>query len=81
MKALAIAAALALAVVSAEAASSRQKSKGYQAPEPRIACTVVGCLPVPRGCYPAPGRTLDGTPSGYDVMVCGRGAYTMYGYR
>jgi len=47
--------------------------------QPQIACTEVGCLPVPRGCYPTGGKTLDGLPSGFDVMVCpGRG--TMYGH-
>jgi hypothetical protein len=83
MKALAIAAALALAAVPTEAASNKQTSKRdrAQAPQPRIACTVVGCLPVPPGCYPASGLRSDGTPTGYDVMVCGGGAYTIYGYR
>lgn len=84
MKAFVLVAALALVATSAEAAT-RKKSRNYAKP-PRatsgqIACTQVGCLPVPRGCHPAPGRTWNGDPTGFDVMVCGGGAYTMYGRR
>jgi hypothetical protein len=82
MKVLMLVAALALLAVPAEAAS-KKKYRGYPAAHgragPQIACTAVGCLRVPRGCYPAPGRTFDGDPSGFDVMVCGRGSYSMYG--
>lgn len=47
------------------------------ASQPQIACTDVGCLPVPRGCFPTGGKTMDGTPTGFDVMVCPGG--TRYG--
>jgi hypothetical protein len=43
-------------------------------PRAQIACTVVGCSPVPRGCVPRPGRTWSGLPSGFDVIVCPPGA-------
>jgi hypothetical protein len=81
MKIILIAAILGFVVQPAEAA--KNKSKRYQAyaAQPRIACTPAGCIPVQRGCYPAPGRTFDGDPSGFDVMVCGGGSYTMYGHR
>ena len=39
-------------------------------PHSQIACTVVGCSPVPAGCVPRPGRTWSGLPSGFDVIVC-----------
>lgn len=39
-------------------------------PQQRIACTVLGCNPVPAGCGSTYGRTLGGTPTGYDVVVC-----------
>ena len=70
-------AALAIAVP-AEAAA-KKKAKRVYAPPQQIACTEVGCLPVPRGCHPAGGKTWDGLPSGFDVMVCPGG--TMYGRR
>ena len=38
--------------------------------QPQIACTDVGCLPVPRGCFPTGGKTFDGLPTGFDVTVC-----------
>lgn len=38
--------------------------------QPMIACTVLGCAPVPRGCHPETGYTLDGIPFGYDVIAC-----------
>ena len=39
-------------------------------PRPQIACTVLGCNPVPVGCVPRAGRTWSGLPSGFDVIVC-----------
>jgi hypothetical protein len=50
-------------------ANSRKKartaSQGTQ-----IACTVLGCAPIPRGCSVEKGYTFDGLPSGYDVIAC-----------
>ena len=43
-----------------------------------IACTVVGCIPVPRGCHPEIGYTPWGTPTGFDVAACPN--YTLYGF-
>ena len=78
---LAVAAVLAAGALPADAASrkaSRAQQQGGQ-----IACTTAGCLRTPPGCHPAPGRTWNGDPSGFDVMVCGggrgRGGYSMYG--
>ncbi len=55
----------------AESAHYR-RSHHFRAPaaRPEIACTVVGCISVPRGCYPVPGRTPGGIPTGFDVIVC-----------
>lgn len=69
--------------VSAQAASKHKRhhnpSRIYTA-QPQIACTQFGCIPVPRGCRPAQGRTFSGLPSDFDVVVCpGRG--TLYGIR
>jgi len=36
----------------------------------QIACTILGCSPIPRDCHPEGGRTWDGNPTGYDVIVC-----------
>ena len=88
MKALALALALAVLLVPAAADAApkhhrhhhvSQSARGAYAAQPQIACTQVGCLPVPRGCYPAGGRTFSGMPSGFDVMVCPGG--DMYGHR
>jgi hypothetical protein len=69
---------LALALVPASAAP-KQKRHAAAAAQPQIACTVVGCIPVPRGCHPEMGYTPGGTPTGFDVAVCPN--YTLYGYR
>ena len=88
MKALALALAVLMVPAAADAATKTkhhrsyhmsQQVRGSYAYQPQIACTQVGCLPVPRGCYPAGGRTFSGMPSGFDVMVCPGG--TMYGHR
>ena len=75
------AAALALASISAGAEPARHKrhTKAAAAAQPQIACTVVGCIPVPRGCHPEMGYTPGGTPTGFDVAVCPN--YTLYGNR
>jgi hypothetical protein len=39
-------------------------------PPQQIACTVIGCVPVPPGCGQTPGRTWSGMPTGGDVIVC-----------
>ena len=71
---------LALALLPASAAPKHQKRHTKStAAEPQIACTVVGCMPVPRGCHPEMGYTSGGTPTGFDVAVCPN--YTLYGNR
>jgi len=46
-------------------------------PPARIACTVLGCQPIPAACTPVPGRTRSGLPSGYDVIVCPPGIWPL----
>ena len=70
--------ALALMPASAAAKHKRQ-TKAATAGQPQIACTVVGCNPVPRGCHPEMGYTMGGTPTGFDVAACP--GYTLYGNR
>jgi len=56
-----------------------QSARGAYASQPQIAYTVAGCMPIPRGCHPEMGYTPRGTPTGFDVAVCGN--VTLYGYR
>jgi hypothetical protein len=56
-----------------------ERARAAYANQPQIACTVVGCLPVPRGCHAEMGYTFDGEPTGMDVAVCGN--TTLYGNR
>jgi hypothetical protein len=74
---LVIVAALAIPM-SAQAATKHHRTAPRQTYQPQIACTDVGCLPVPRGCFPTGGKRFDGSPSGFDVMVCPDG--TRYGH-
>ncbi|HXX06521.1 MAG TPA: hypothetical protein VEJ43_00450 [Pseudolabrys sp.] len=74
--------ALALSLMSANAEPAKHKrhhTKAATAAQPQIACTVVGCMPVPRDCHPEMGYTPGGTPTGFDVAVCPN--YTLYGNR
>ena len=59
-------------VASGIAGAKPSKHRRQRAAEPQgqIACTAVGCAPVPRGCRPAEGRTWSGMPTGNDVVVC-----------
>ena len=51
-------------------AKQKQRKPAPRQPQQQIACTVIGCVPVPRGCWQTPGRTWDGDPTGGDVIVC-----------
>src|SRR5262245_32817563 len=55
-------------------AKSYMQRRTKAQPRSQIASTVVGCIPVPVGCVPRPGRTWSGLPSGFDVIVCPPGA-------
>ena len=45
--------------------------RGYRAyGGTQIACTRFGCNPIPPGCRIITGRTWDGTPSGFDDVIC-----------
>jgi hypothetical protein len=67
-KLLALAAVLLLETSAVAAAKSKKRVKAQ--PQQQIACTVIGCVPVPRGCGQTPGRTWSGMPTGGDVIVC-----------
>jgi hypothetical protein len=71
----------ALVSMPASAASKHHKgkTKTANAPQTEVACTVVGCAPVPRGCHREMGYTPGGTPTGFDVAACP--GYTLYGNR
>ena len=70
---------LALALIPASASPMHHKrpTKAATAAQPQIACTVVGCIPVPRGCHPEMGYTPGVTPTVFDVSLCPN--YTLYG--
>ena len=70
-------AALSLAIATAADAAPKQHAKTRVAQEQRIACTVLGCQPIPRECWTTYGRTARGTPTGYDVIVCPRGSWPL----
>jgi hypothetical protein len=36
----------------------------------QIACTPAGCGRIPANCHPTQGYRWDGTPTGFDVVVC-----------
>jgi len=57
---------LAKDALSLSAAAKKQASR----PSGQIACTVFGCQPIPPNCHPETGYNWDGTPSGFDIVVC-----------
>ena len=46
------------------------RKKQPRNPGTQIACTRVGCKPIPRGCHIEIERNWDGLPTGYDAVVC-----------
>lgn len=84
MKVIGLAVALLALPAAAHAANHHHHhisrgARGAYAAQPEIACTQVGCAPVPRGCHRESGRTFSGDPSGFDIAACP--GYTMYGTR
>ena len=65
--AVAIEGAESVAVDFAAKRKVKQRRARYRA---EIACTVAGCIPVPSGCHQVPGKTWDGEPTGFDVILC-----------
>ena len=51
-------------------AGAKSKKRATNPSQPQIACTVIGCVPVPHGCGQTPGRTWSGMPTGGDFIVC-----------
>ncbi len=80
MKASAAAIGVALLALGAafySTAQAAQRSRHKSEPQRQIACTVLGCIPVPRQCFITYGRTMKGTPTGYDVIVCPPGIWPL----
>ncbi len=50
--------------------SAKQKKPRPARETGPIACTIVGCIRIPRGCHPEMGYTSDGTPTGFEIVVC-----------
>jgi hypothetical protein len=62
--------AVAVMIALPTVAAAKVKKPVKRQPQQQIACTVIGCVPVPRGCGQTAGRTRSGTPTGGDVIVC-----------
>jgi len=50
--------------------STAPRRKRATEPSLQIACTRVGCHPIPRGCQIEKEYSWDGTPTGFDLVVC-----------
>jgi len=69
---LAIAAAILASASAVAAPGDKHHGATNHAPagQQQIACTVLGCMPIPAACTPVAGKTPGGRPTGYDVIVC-----------
>ena len=61
---------LAALIPTSTEAKPQKPRRAKAQPQTQIACTELGCHPVPPGCTPRAGRTWSGMPSGFDVVVC-----------
>ena len=83
MRSCFIIAAIAIAGSAANAAPAKTAHHRHathpvaQAQE-HIACTVLGCMPVPPQCGQTYGRTPGGIPTGYDVILCPPGVWHLH---
>ena len=52
-------------------AAIKKKSAASRQQEPnQVACTELGCHPIPPSCHPQMGYNWDGIPTGFDIVVC-----------
>jgi hypothetical protein len=52
-------------------AATKKKKAATRRQEPnQVACTELGCHPIPPGCHPQMGYNWDGIPTGFDIVVC-----------
>lgn len=56
---------LTLSAATTKPTAARQRTAPGQ-----IACTVAGCQRIPPECHPQTDYNWDGTPSGFDIVVC-----------
>ena len=72
-------ASLALLVIAPgalNAKSLRHRAARSAVPHQRqIACTVLGCQPIPAACYPKEEHSPTGIPTGFDQIVCPPGVW------
>jgi len=76
IKLVLVAIVLAMTVADAAAATARRHRQKAQ-PETQIACTILGCIPVPPQCTQTYGRTTKGIPTGFDVILCSPGVWPL----
>lgn len=73
------AASLALAVVAPFALQAKPIKHRARKPaavhERHVACTVLGCQPIPAACYPKEEHTSGGIPTGFDQIICPPGVW------
>ena len=78
-----IAASIAIVAIGSGAVSAKSHGHYRHATAPRhvaaqrqqIACTVLGCQPIPAACIPKEEHTSSGIPTGYDTIVCPPGIW------
>ncbi len=58
------------------AKSLRHRTSRAAVPHQRqIACTVLGCQPIPAACFPKEEHSPSGIPTGFDQIVCPPGVW------
>jgi hypothetical protein len=62
--------AVAAETVTLSAATKKKPAASRQREPNQVACTELGCHPIPTGCHPQIGYNWDGIPTGFDIVVC-----------
>ena len=71
--------ALGLLALSSAAADARVHQRMHRpavAAQPQhVACTILGCQPIPPACIPKEEHSFSGIPTGFDTIVCPPGVW------
>jgi hypothetical protein len=63
-------------IASGPASAKTRADRRPTVAQPRqVACTVLGCQPIPAACYPKEQHGPTGIPTGFDQIVCPPGVW------
>jgi hypothetical protein len=61
----------------ANATVAHRRHTSRPAVQQHVACTILGCEPIPTACVPKEEHSFSGIPTGFDTIVCPPGVWPL----